>query len=416
MPAFAYTIKTDDGRVLQSTVEAATRQEALSLIWAHGDGVVVSLSETSAPQALAGREAAPRASLTAPQRMKGGAIRPRDLAVFFRQMAISVNAGLPLRDALESITEDLEHAAFHRVLQRVGAQLHEGHSFSQALASQGRVFPPIAVALIRAAEEAGSMAQTLDQLSTSIEKNVAMMRKVRSITAYPMFVAGFFVVVIVIMTFFILPQFQKVFGGNEADLPMLTRIVFHANSFLVHHAIPALIVMGILIAGFVAWGRTVSGRLRIDGLKLKIPWLGLCLKKLAIARFSKNLAIMIRGGVPIATAIEITAAVAGNKAIERGMLGARDRIIRGSDITSGLAEEGLFPRLLIRMVGIGESSGRLPEVLDRVADSYESDVEGSLMVVTAMFEPIIIVVFGAVVLTFVMAIYLPVFTMAAHMH
>lgn len=416
MPAFAYTIKTDDGRVVQSTVEAATRQEALSLIWAHGDGVVVSLAETSAPQAFAGREIAPRASLAAPLRMKGGAIRPRDLAVFFRQMAISVNAGLPLRDALESITEDLEHAAFHRVLQRVGAELHEGRSFSQALANQGRVFPPICVALIRAAEEAGSMAQTLDQLSASIEKNVAMMRKVRSITAYPMFVAGFFVVVIVIMTFFILPQFQKVFGGNEADLPMLTRIVFRANAALVHHAIPVLIVLGALIGGLVAWGRTAPGRLRLDHFKLTLPWIGLCLKKLAIARFSKNLAIMIRGGVPIATAIEITAAVAGNKAIERAMLGARDRIIRGSDITNALAEEGMFPRLLIRMVGVGESSGRLPEVLDRVADSYESDVEGSLMVVTAMFEPIIIVVFGAIVLTFVMAIYLPVFTMASHMH
>ena len=416
MPAFAYTVKTDDGRVVQSTVEAATRQEALSLIWAHGDGVVVSLFETSAPQALAGRETGLRTSLATPRRIRGGAIRPRDLAVFFRQLAISVNAGLPLRDALESITEDTEHAAFHRVLKRVGAQLHEGRSFSQALASQGRVFPPLCVALIRAAEEAGSMAQTLDQLSSSIEKNVAMARKIRSITAYPVFVAGFFVVVIVIMTFFILPQFQKVFGDNPADLPMLTRIVFQANAILVHHAIPGVIVLGALIAGFLAWGRTVAGRLRIDRFKLTLPWIGISLKKLAVARFSKNLAIMIRGGVPIATAIEITAAVAGNKAIERAMLGARDRIVRGSDITTALAEEGLFPRLLIRMVGVGEASGRLPEVLDRVADSYESDVESSIMVVTAMFEPVIIVVFGAIVLTFVMAIYLPVFTMAAHVH
>ena len=412
MPAFAYTIKTDDGRVVQSTVEAASRQEALSLIRTHGDGVVVSMVETGAPQAFAGRESALRTSLAAPRRLKAGAIRQRDLAVFFRQMAISVNAGLPLRDALEAITEDIEHAAFHRVLLRVAAQLHEGRSFSQALAGQGRVFPPICVALIRAAEEAGSMAQTLDQLSASIEKNVAMARKIRSITAYPMFVAGFFVVVIVIMTFFILPQFQKVFGSDEANLPLLTRVVFRANAFLVHHAIAGLIVLGVLIAGLLAWGRTAAGRMQIDRFKLRLPWFGLSLKKLAIARFSKNLAIMIRGGVPISTAIEITAAVAGNKAIESAMIGARDRIMRGSDITNALAAEGLFPRLLIRMVGVGEASGRLPEVLDRVADSYESDVESSIMVVTALFEPIIIVAFGAIVLTFVLAIYLPVFTMA----
>jgi type IV pilus assembly protein PilC len=175
------------------------------------------------------------------------------------------------------------------------------------------------------------------------------------------------------------------------------------------------VILAAGVGGLVVWSRTAIGALWIDRFLLRLPLLGLSLKKLAIARFCKNLAIMIRGGVPIATAIEITAAVSGNKAVENALLGARDRILRGSDITTGLADEGLFPRLLIRMVGVGESSGRLPEVLDRVAASYEDDVEGSVMTVTALFEPIIIVVFGAIVLTFVMAIYLPVFTVASHM-
>lgn len=415
MPAYTYTVKTDDGRVVQSSIEAPSRQEALSLIRSHTAGVVVSLTESSAPRAMSGRETPPLSRVQAEPRRWSGRIGPRDLAIFFRQLAISVNAGVSLRDSIESIAADLEHAAFRNVLLRVGDRLHDGRSFSQSLAAEGRIFPPICVALIRTAEEAGSMAQTLDQLAASIEKNVALTRKIRSITAYPMFVGLFFVVVVLIMTFFILPQFQSVFGGWGAKLPWLTRVVFRVNKAVVGNALPIAAVLAAVIGGLVAWGRTTAGELRIDQFLLRLPLLGVSLKKLAIARFCKNLSIMIRGGVPIATAIEITAAVSGNKAIEGALLGARDRIIRGSDITTGLADEGLFPRLLIRMVGVGEASGRLPEVLDRVAASYEDDVEGSIMTITALFEPIIIVAFGAVVLTFVLAIYLPVFTVASHM-
>jgi type IV pilus assembly protein PilC len=415
MPVFGYTVKTEDGRVMQASMEASSRQEALSLIRSQTAGVVVALAETAGPRALSGRDTPAPSRVRARPRLRSGGIRPRDLAVFFRQLAISVNAGVSLRDSIESITADLEHAAFRLVLLRVGDRLHDGRSFSQSLAAEGRVFPPICVALIRTAEEAGSMGQTLDQLAASIEKNVALTRKIRSITAYPLFVAFFFAIVMVIMTFFILPQFQSVFGGWGAELPLLTRVVFRANKIVVGNAVPIFVILAAGVGGLVVWSRTAIGALWIDRFLLRLPLLGLSLKKLAIARFCKNLAIMIRGGVPIATAIEITAAVSGNKAVENALLGARDRILRGSDITTGLADEGLFPRLLIRMVGVGESSGRLPEVLDRVAASYEDDVEGSVMTVTALFEPIIIVVFGAIVLTFVMAIYLPVFTVASHM-
>jgi type IV pilus assembly protein PilC len=377
---------------------------------------VVALSEAAAPRALSGRDTPPPLSHGGDRpRLRSGRIGPRDLAIFFRQLAISVNAGVALRDSIESITADLDHAAFRSVLLRVGERLHDGQSFSEALASEGRVFPRISVALIRTAEEAGSMAQTLDQLAASIEKNVALTRKIRSITAYPVFVAFFFAVVVGVMTFFIVPKFQDLFGGGEAELPLLTRLVFRANKAVLGNAVPIFVVLGVCAGGLFAWSRTAAGQLGIDRFLLRLPLLGASLKKLAIARFCKNLSIMIRGGVPIATAIEITAAVSGNKAIEKALLGARDRIMRGSDITTGLADEGLFPRLLIRMVGVGEASGRLPEVLDRVAASYEDDVEGSIMTVTALFEPIIIVSFGAVVLTFVMAIYLPVFTAASHM-
>jgi len=413
MPTYAYTVKTHDGQVIQSVVQAASRQEALAAVQAQAVGVVIRLEERRGFDFVA-RAAPPPLPGPLP-RGRGGRVRQAELAIFFRQMAISVNAGVPLRESLEAVAEDLEHVAFRRVLQRVARGLHEGRSFSEALADEPQTFPALCVALVRTAEEAGSMGKTLEQMAASLEKSEALARKIRSITAYPIFVSAFFVVVLTVMTLFILPKFQDVFGGQNAALPLLTRVVFNTNRFIVGHILWVLLAVGALVAAGVVYVRTPGGRMALDRLLLGLPWIGVAVRKVALARFCKNLAVMIRGGVPIASAMEITAAVAGNKMIEAALRRTRERVLYGSDIAGSLGQEEVFPRLLVRMVGIGEASGRLPEVLDRVADGYESEVEGAVMVATALFEPIVIAFFGVVVLVFVMAIYLPVFTMATHM-
>ena len=410
MPSFKYVVKTHDGRVLQSSVEAADRKEAAARIRERIEGVLVRIEEKGA--AFPGHDAAlPRR----PVQGRSGRIRQSDLTVFFRQLAISVNAGLPLRDSVESIVEDLEHVALHRVLSRVVTRLHEGRTFSQALADQGQVFPRLCVTLIATAEEAGSMGRTLDQMAGSLEKSEALSRKIRSITAYPMFMVAFFIIVMVVMTLFVLPQFQEAFSGWGARLPLLTRVVFGINRLIISHIVIIGLTLGIGIAAVVLYVRTNGGRMRFDRFKLSLPWFGVCFRKVALARFCKNLAVMIRGGVPIASAIEITSAVCGNQVMEQALRSARERILLGSDFAHSLAREGVFPNLLVRMVGIGESSGRLPEVLDRIADGYEVDVEGSIVVATSLFEPVVIVFFGAIILAIVMAIYLPVFTAGASM-
>lgn len=416
MPVYTYRVKTHEGEVIDSTIEADTRQQALTQVHQRVTGVVISFEEQVAGRRRAGGgpPAPPPLPASRRFRMRHGSIRSRDLTTFFRQLAVSVNAGMPLRESLESILEDLDHAKLRQALQRICDRLHDGQSFSEAMTAEGSTFPVLCVALVRTAEESGTMAKTLDDLATTMEKGDALTRKIRSIMAYPMFVAGFFILVMGIMTFFILPQFQDIFDDWGGRLPTLTRVVFALNKFLIAHIVWEIIIVAGLIGGFLFWRSTAIGRLQLDRFKLAMPGFGEVIRQISVARFSKYFAMMVRGGVPISAGLEISASIVVNKVMENALLAARERILLGSDIGSSLAQQNVFPRLLVRMVSIGEASGRLPDSLDKVAETYESQVEGAISTATALLEPVIIVFFGALVLVMVMAVYLPVFTVASN--
>jgi type IV pilus assembly protein PilC len=211
----------------------------------------------------------------------------------------------------------------------------------------------------------------------------------------------------------VLPQFQDIFAGYGNDLPKLTRFVFALNTFVIHNTIWIFLGVVAIIAAVISYAKTVDGRFRIDSMLLRMPMVGDIVRKLAVSRFCRNFGIMMAGGVAVSTAIEIAAEVLGNKAMEASMNATRDRIMAGNNIASSL-DKKVFPRLVARMVGVGESSGRLPEVLSKVADVYEEQVEGTIMVAISLLEPIIIAVFGGLILLLVMAIYLPVFSSAGH--
>lgn len=411
MPTFRYRLKTAEGSVIDSTISADSRQNALAEVRRMSDGVLLGIEEV-----VAGRDQQKALPASKRARSRGGRIKTTDLTTLFRQIAVSVNAGVSLREALEAILEDLEHVRLRGVVQQVCDRLHEGASFSLALAEHPAVFPRVCIALIRAAEEAGTMAETLEEMATTMEKSDALARKIKSIMAYPIFVAGFFVLVLLIMTVFILPQFQDIFDDWDAKLPALTVTVFALNKFMLKHAVAELVILVIAIGGFVAWKRSPAGQKGWDRLMLRAPAIGPVVQQICLARFCKYFSMMVRGGVPITSALEISATVAGNRIIEERLLAAREQIMLGSDIASALARQGdLFPRLLVRMVNIGETSGRLPIVLDKVAETYESRVEASIATATALLEPVIIVFFGGLILVFVMAVYLPVFSTASSM-
>jgi type IV pilus assembly protein PilC len=411
MPIYRYLARDASGQPEQADFEAPTRHDALAALRARGLTVIHLADQASgakSPAASPLREWL-RTFFSRPERVSNA-----QKAIFLRQLAISVNAGMPLREALESIAEDLEEPDFRRVVLDVVQRLREGRSFSEAAACHPQVFPKLFLSLLRVAEEAGSMPQTIEYLATGTERAERLARKVRGLLAYPVFIAVFFGVVCGIMTFAVVPRFQAIFATGGARLPLLTRLVFGVNRFLIDHLLVLLLAAAAGVVLVVLYARSPAGRLRLATLCLRFPGIGPCIQKFGVARFCRHFAIMIRGGVPVASAIEIASAVCGNLALERALLQARERIVRGAGIAPALGAEPLFPRLIVRMVGIGESSGKLPEVLDKVADTYEDQVEGAVIVAMSLLEPVMICFFGVVVFVLVLAVYLPVFTAAAH--
>lgn len=416
MNAFNYVAKDPDGNVIRAVLNAASKQDALSSLKQRGL-TVVAINAMSEGMEGSGAAAEPAADPSSSRRirMPRTSIKSSDIAEFCRMMATSIQAGIPLRDAVEAITEDADHPGMRKVLQQVLSRLHAGGSFSEALAEFPTVFGRIFIALIRTAEEAGSMPQTLRQLTGYLERTERLKRKIKTVTAYPLFVMGFFCVVCLIMTLFILPQFQDIFSGFKAELPALTRAVFAINKFLIGNILPILLfALGVGVAGWLVL-RTDKGRYTLDRRLLAMPFIGPILLKYALARFSYNLSIMISGGVPVTDAFQISSSVTGNRYLESMFLRARDRIIEGSDISGSLRQEAELPRLFVRMVSVGETSGQLTSTMETMAEAYEEQVEGQIMMATSLFEPIVICLFGSFVLVLVLAIYMPVFSVASSM-
>ena len=438
MAKFSYTAKTVNGEVLRDVIEADDRQKALSVLRAR-ELTVVSLNEMEdldrgAGILPAGLGVSPR--MKAPiekfkrvfQKRKAAEdlttakkrlllfprkVALKDMAVFCRQLAISVNSGLPLRESLEGIYEDMEASLLKPVLDDIIRKLHDGIPFSRAVAAHPKTFSPVFIGLVRAAEEAGSLGTTLNQLATYLEGSDKLVRKVKTLLAYPAFVAVFFIGICGVMSFKIIPRFEEIFTGLGGDLPALTVTVFGINRFFIRNFPLIALVIAALVFLFMFYRRTPRGGLKIAATQLKLPVAGDCLKKYILARICRCLSIMLASGVPVATALQIIARIGNNLAIETAILDARDRIIAGFGIAGSLEQTGIFPALLIRMLNVGESAGKMPEVLDRVADAYEDQVEAAITAGTALLEPIIITVFGAMVLLLVISIYLPVFTISS---
>ncbi len=413
MPLYNYIAKNKTGDEVRSTLMVATRLEALEALRKKGLTVVdlFSAEESEAPPVSVQPESKPsdqpRASFSFSSNVK-----LTDLAIFCRQLAISVNAGVPLRDALEGIGMELEHPVLKRVIKEIVKDLHDGVSFSNAIKKYPKIFNEMFQGLIKVAEESGKLPSTLKQLAAYLERADRLQRRIKAMSAYPTFIGIFFVVVCMIMTLFILPKFTEIFSGLGADLPVFTQIVFGVNNFVVDHFLMLFAGIGALVAFLVFYSRTPTGSYRKDQLTLKMPYTGGCMKKYLMARFCRSLSIMVHSGVPISSALEICADATGNQVLKRNVLGVRELIITGSRIAASLEKSNIFPGLIVRMVAVGEDSGQLPEVLDNVSELYEDQVEVSIMTTMAMFEPLVICIFGAFILIIILAIYLPIFTVS----
>ena len=339
----------------------------------------------------------------------GSRVKLKDITVMARQMATMIAAGLSLLRTLDILAEQTDNKRLSEVLVQVRSDLEAGSSLSDAMARHAKVFPPLMVNLVRAGETGGFLEQSLESAANTYEKDLKLRATIKSAMAYPVVVLGMAVLAVIGMMLFIVPTFQHMFANLGGTLPLPTLILVWVSQSMVW-LVPAGAVAGVV---FTLWwrrnGRTEAVRSRVDPLKLKLPVFGSLMTKLAIARFSRNLASMVAAGVPILRALSIVGDTSGNWVIERAVKNVQDSVRSGRSIAGPLANEPVFPRMVVQMIAVGEDSGALEAMLGKIADFYDSEVQAMTEALTSLIEPLLIAVIGIVVGGMIIALYMPIF-------
>jgi type IV pilus assembly protein PilC len=339
-------------------------------------------------------------------------VKPKDLAVFTRQFSVMIDAGLPLVQCLEILAGQQENKTFESVLTATRASVEGGATLSGAMRQHDKVFDALYVNLVEAGEAGGILDTILQRLASYIEKNVKLKRAVKSALVYPVAVLGVAAGVITLLLWKVVPIFGTLFLGLGVDLPLPTRIVIGLSNF-VGSIFGLMIVVAFVGAGFAlkVWYATEKGRFIIDGILLKLPLVGILLRKIAVARFTRTLGTLISSGVPILEGLDITARTAGNAVIEKALNQVRTALEQGKNLADPLKETNVFPGMVTQMIGVGEQTGAMDAMLQKIADFYEEEVDAAVKDLLAALEPAMIVFLGVVVGGIVISMYLPLFSL-----
>jgi len=397
MPDFVFTAKTPAGRTMAGTRHAESETSLVSDL--RREGLVV-LSVSTAAAATKARKG------------RRGKVKVRDLAVLCRQLSAMMDAGLPVLESLEAISDQIDNATLADVLVGVTRDIEAGSTLSQALAKHERIFSLLFLSMIRAGEESGALPHVLGRLADYLEGRDELARKIKSASTYPAFIAGFFVLAVVAIMFFLIPRFESIFADFDLDLPALTKFLIAASRFLGHNIIWEVLIVGLGAYAFWKWQGTPSGKRRIDQILLRLPLFGKLVQKAAVARFGSTLSTLLENGVTVVSALEIVGETAGNAVVKDAIDEVCTGVVNGSTVSEKLAQSGVFPKMVVSMVSAGESSGNLPQMLEKLSNFYSKEVDAAITGLTAMIEPALIVGLGAVVTVVVLAIYLPIFQMA----
>src|ERR1700676_514379 len=342
----------------------------------------------------------------------GGSVKAKELAIFTRQFSVMIDAGLPLVQCLEILASQQENKFFQKVLTGTRGQVEGGATLSAAMRSSPKVFDSLYVNMVEAGETGGILDTILQRLSTSIEKNVKLQRAVKSALVYPVGVLTVAGGVITLLLWKVVPIFATLFAGLGAALPLPTKIVVGLSNF-VGSIFGFLIVVALVAAlvGLKVWYGTPTGRYAIDATVLKLPVLGILMRKIAVARFTRTLGTLISSGVPILEGLDITARTAGNAVVERALFKVRKALEEGKSLTEPLKETAVFPGMVTQMIAVGEQTGAMDAMLQKIADFYEEEVDAAVKDLLTALEPVMIVFLGLVVGGVVISMYLPLFSL-----
>ena len=342
----------------------------------------------------------------------GGSVSAKELAVFTRQFSVMIDAGLPLVQCLEILASQQENKLFQKVLTGTRSAVEGGSNLSTAMKQYPKVFDPLYSNMVEAGETGGILDTILQRLSTYIEKNVKLKAAVKSALIYPIGVLTIAGGVIFLLLWKVVPIFATLFAGLGVDLPLPTKIVIGLSNF-VGSIFGLLIVVGIIggIFGLKMWYGTPQGRFVMDTIVLKLPVLGILMRKIAVARFTRTLGTLISSGVPILEGLDITAKTSGNAVVERALFQVRKSLEEGKSLTEPLKDSAVFPGMVTQMIAVGEQTGAMDAMLQKVADFYEDEVDAAVKDLLTALEPIMIVFLGTVVGGVVISMYLPLFTL-----
>jgi type IV pilus assembly protein PilC len=377
-------------------------------------------------KSLAANEATLRADLrrqgVAPTRVKtqssafrsGGKVNALDIAVFSRQLATMMSAGIPMVQAFEIIGNGHEKPAMQKLVLDIKANIEGGSTLHESLAKHPLYFDDLFVNLVEAGEQAGALETLLDKIATYKEKTEALKKKIKKALFYPIAVLAVALIVSMILLIFVIPQFESLFKGFGADLPAFTQMVVNLSKFMQHQGWMVIIAIGGAIYAFTYFHkRSRNMRRGLDRMMLKFPIIGPILIKSAIARFARTLSTMFAAGVPLVEAMGSVAGATGNIVYEEGTMRMKDEVATGQRLQRAMENTGLFPNMVVQMIAVGEESGSLDTMSAKVAEFYESEVDNAVDSMSSLMEPVIMAVLGVLVGGMVIAMYLPIFKLGA---
>ena len=403
MPVFAYKGVTQGGRATRGFVDADSARAARVKL--KRDGVFLTeLAESAGPASAVAREhAGPGVSFSLARLRRISAL---DLALATRQLSTLVGAGVPLVQALSALTEQVENARLKGVIARVRDRVNEGSTLADAMAQAGP-FEDLYIGMVRAGEAGGALEQVLDRLADYLESQVRLRNKVTSILIYPAVMLGFAMLVVAVLVTVVLPQITELLASLNRPLPWFTKAIIGASHFARDWWWAIALALAAAGTGFRAVARTERGRARLDALKLRLPVVGRTVRLVAISRFTRTLSTLLAGGIPIVRALDISKHVANNVVLGAAIDAARDSVTEGQSLASPLRASGEFPPVVVHMVEVGERSGELEAMLEKVAQTYEEQVETSVSRLTALLEPMLILLMVGIVIVIIAATLVP---------
>jgi type IV pilus assembly protein PilC len=395
MPSFVWKGRNRSGQVQEGQLLADTRDAAVAVL-RRQQIQITSIREK-------GRE------VKLIPRLPSG-VGAKRIAIFTRQFSVMLDAGLPLVQCLEILGEQEENRTFQTIIHQVRSDVEAGASLADSMRKHPKAFDNLYTNMVAAGEAGGILDVILQRLSVYIEKAVKLNSQVKSALIYPVSIIVIAALVVFIILWKVIPVFAQLFAGLGGEMPLLTRIVISASNFVADYFIFILLVVVFGIVAIKRWHKTPHGRRVLDGLMLKIPVIGMLLRKIAVARFCRTLATLTASGVPILDGLEITAKTAGNAIIEDAIMAVRKSVEEGKTISEPLAQTKVFPAMVVQMINVGEQTGALDQMLSKIADFYEEEVDTAVAGMMKLIEPLMITILGVVIGTIVTAMYLPLYS------